>query len=1285
MYLKNLHIHGFKTFAEKTQIVFNPGITCIVGPNGSGKSNITDAVLWVLGENNVRELRGTTSQDVIFAGNDRRRPLGMAEVSLTIDNSERILPLDFSEITVTRRLYRSGESECRINNVACRLRDIYELFLDTGVGRDGYSQIGQGEIDQILSVRSEDRRAIFEEAAGIKKYRVRKREAERKLENTQQNLVRVHDIIGEIEGQLGPLQRQANAARRYRELASRLRLLEHAWYGSKLTRLTAEREQLTKLVAELTEERKRLEAELATAQADEKAVRKSQEQLDQQVEAQRQHETGALQRIAAAETEKARAEERSGEVQRRLKALANELEDLARRIEEQVRRAEEINREEIQLKRDVDGLRGELSSAQLRSQEAAKVHQQTAAELERRRQAWLARARREAELEARVQSVTARVQGLEQQRKRAAEALEDGEAEQQRLHAERESFLGAAGQQRERAQALQAELDATRADSRKSEEATATARSALDGATRALQTHRARLQALSELGERGEGAAAGARKLLEAARRGHVKGKFSLLVEGFSVPAGTEKAVEAALGVYGDALLCDSPEYALNALRWLKNQKATALILPELPSAAAKPLSGSIGEAVGSGEDSDGPHAPSSPAPLLAESGAAVAWARHLLAGTFLVESLDQPVNQPTSQLPQPEPNPRQTAPATDTQQPANLPTFQPSNPDPDLGQPISRLWVTRTGEWRSEQGALSGGPMGAEGSAGAALARRRELDRLTQELPALEAAVEEARERVRKAETEAKRLQSALREKQSQSDAARLEHQAQLREADRRKADVERAGHRVERLKQDLARAEREYTAAQESLRQAEVEKERLARGEGEAAAGDVDEAAIRAGQERVAQLETERRAADTAVADLRVRVAQQEQRLQGVIAAGRRAAEAGVFLDRQRADRLKEQRTLIAEGEQRTLTFATLAQEVAEAQAQRDEARATLGRLAEERQKLNAELERARARGADLQARLRELMERSHRVEVELTAVNTQRQALGREWLDAAAGAHSLEAEVEAGENEGDGPEQPLEPVALTVEGLLATWNAAAAEEVLSSYSDAENEIARLRRQIRSLGPVNPDAVDQYEQAKERYDFLTTQRADLEAAREQLETAIREIDTASRETFLRAFQEIAAAFDVMFKKLFGGGTTELRLTNPQDILETGIDVIVQPPGKKQQNLLLLSGGERALTASAMLFALLTVRPSPFCVMDEIDAPLDETNVRRFIDVLKSFAGRTQFIMVTHNRGTMEGANQLYGVTMEERGVSRVLSCTLDDPVIATTTTEHASSVAGA
>jgi chromosome segregation protein len=270
----------------------------------------------------------------------------------------------------------------------------------------------------------------------------------------------------------------------------------------------------------------------------------------------------------------------------------------------------------------------------------------------------------------------------------------------------------------------------------------------------------------------------------------------------------------------------------------------------------------------------------------------------------------------------------------------------------------------------------------------------------------------------------------------------------------------------------------------------------------------------------------------------------------------------------------------------------------------------------------------------------------------------------------MDAAVAGHSLEV-VQADESLD-------EPLVLSVEGLLEAWNPAEAEKVLSSCSDPEGEIGRLRRQIRALGAVNPDAVDQYAQSRERYDFLTTQRADLEAAREKLEAAIREIDLASRETFMRAFREIADAFDEMFKKLFGGGATELRLTDPDDVLETGIDVIVQPPGKKQQNLLLLSGGERALTASAMLFALLKVRPSPFCVMDEVDAPLDEGNVGRFTGILREFSARTQFIVVTHNRGTMEAADTLYGVTMQERGVSKVLSCTLGDPLVALVEAEY-------
>lgn len=1212
MYLKRLDIHGFKTFADKTQIVFTPGITCVIGPNGSGKSNIADAVLWVLGENNVRSLRGSTAQDVIFAGNDRRRPTGMAEVSLTLDNSERLLPLEFSEVTVTRRLYRSGESECFINKVQCRLKDLYQLFLDTGIGRDAYAMVGQGEIDQILSVRSEDRRAIFEEAAGIKKYRVRKREAERKLEHTAQNLLRVNDIIAELETQLGPLQRQAAAARRYRELAGRLFSLENAWYGARLRRLDAERAGLDALLLGLVEERRELEATLQAAQGRENAEREVQRGLDAETDAARKLEAAAMERLAAARAESARAEARAEEVQRRLNTLARELDDYSGRIAEQVERQRNTERDESELRREVDALRAGLTTLQGEAAAAVKAHEAAAAALEGRRQAWVAAARKQAERQAKLQSLESRERSLAESVGRSAEALEDAEAERARLVAERESHLGAATVEREKAAEHEKELAALREAAKTAESALSRARSEADAAAKAVQSHNARRQALAELSERGEGAAAGAKRVLEAARRGRLDGEWSLFIEGLRVPEGLEKAVETALSFHADALLCADPEQALRAAAWLREGKAASVVmLPGTPAPTPVP-EGSLAAVVGA-------------------EGAAAEWARTLLGGAAVVESLEAAVIAAGG-----------------------------TNPDG------LTVWVTRNGEWVTRAGAIGTGVAGAEGAAAATLARRRELEALAATAKELETRASEARSKLGDLEAAVRKAQSALRERQTAVDRARQEVQLQTREAERRRGDLERATQRVERARIDAARMEREQAQVASGLAELRAVPTTEAPAETDS---DTDLAAARAD---VGKLELARRAAENRVTEARVRLAQQEQRLQGAAAAARRAVEAGAFLDRGRNDRLKEQRTLTAEAEQGRLAFTTLAQAAAEAEAAATAARETQARLATARSESGTRLDAARAEAQALDGRLRELLERSHRVSVELTALDSLRGQTGRQWLE----AHERDEEARPApppapsseENEGEPPEPPV----LTVETLLAQWEPEAADAVLSGCSDAEAEIARLRRQIRALGAVNPEAVEQYAQSSERFEFLTAQRADLEGARTQLETAIAEIDDASRETFLKAFREIAAAFDTMFKKLFGGGATELRLTDPRDVLETGIDIIVQPPGKKQQNLLLLSGGERALTAAAMLFALLSVRPSPFCVLDEVDAPLDETNVGRFTQTLREFAGKTQFIVVTHNRNTMEQADTLYGITMQERGVSKLLSCTLDDPVVA-------------
>ncbi len=1208
MYLKQIQIHGFKTFAEKTHVVFNSGITCIVGPNGSGKSNIADAISWVLGENSVRALRGTTSQDVIFSGNDQRRPLGMAEVSLTIDNSRALLPLEFSEITVTRRVYRSGESDFLINKVACRLRDIYELFLDTGLGRDAYSMIGQGEIDQILSVRAEERRAIFEEAAGVKKYRVRKRETERRLEDTRQNLLRVADILTEIEMQLGPLQRQASAARRYRELAVQLREIEQAYYGQKLRRLGTECRALQTLVSGLTEERKSLELQLSAAQDAEKSIRDEVTKLDLQLERLRLTETAALQRVGAAEAEKARADERAGEIHRRLESIATDLAQLQQRIEDQNRRTEAAHRDEAMLADALESARAAVASTQSAGEAAARAREVALAELDQARTEAAQRAQRRASVEARLQAGREKLAAMEVDRRRTLAALEEAEGHAAQLaedasHLARESEASSRAEQEAAVARLQSDEAVQRIARSLPGTREAERRTAAE-AGRAL----ARLTALRELDSEAAGFSEGARKLLRAVQAGELPGGWRPLLEWIEVPQGLERAVATALGDHAHALLGSEGADPRSALDWATAAAVAVMLLDECRGTRAS-MPGSLASQV------------------VVRDSRAAAWAGHLLGAAFLLPELDAPL---------------------------------PSR---------AELGITPTGAWRSADGAYRT-PDTADPVASAMLMRRREVERLELELPDLQAAAERAAETRSATESALRAAEASRAEARARLETARGQVEGQRREALRLDGERDRAERQLSRLRSESARLQEQAAALTESTAALAAELESLTGGDGPA----VDEA-LAGAQTRFAGADRAWREAENALTECRVALSAEEQRHQAAVAASRRAVEGGSLLDRQREERLLEQRGLNAESEQRTISFTLIAGEAAEAEAAAVASRVAQAEIASSRSEREAALSATAAQARELYQRLREVMNRCQRAEVELASLTAQREMAGREWVDAAAGAHNLEAEQVV---ESD------EAFSFTVEGLLQSWDQSAAEAVLSACVDPEAEIGRLRRAIRALGAINPDAVEQLAQASERFEFLTAQRDDLERAREQLLQVIHEVDAASRETFMRAFEEIAAAFDFMFKKLFGGGQTELRLTDPSDVLETGIDIIVQPPGKKQQNLLLLSGGERALTATAMLFALLKVRPSPFCVLDEVDAPLDEHNVGRFREVLQEFAQQTQFIVVTHNRGTMEGANTLYGVTMQERGVSKVLSCALDDPIIAQVEAERDAATVG-
>lgn len=1195
MYLKRLDILGFKTFAEKTEVLFTPGVTAVVGPNGSGKSNISDAILWVLGEGNVRSLRGNTSQDVIFAGNERRKPLGMAEVSLTIDNTTRILPLDFSEVTVTRRVYRSGEGECFINRVGCRLKDVVELFMDTGLGRDAYSLVNQSEIDAILSVRSEDRRAIFEEAAGIKKYRHRKREAVRKLEHTRQNLLRINDIVAELESQLGPLARQAKVARRYEELAGRLRELEVAWLGAGLRRLTGERERLQELVRAIHAARDGVDAELDAIRREESAERVALQELEEDADRLRTAETAKRDALAAATTSVSLLRERVTTGDRRREALGREMRELGDRIADAQRRAEAGEAERGELLARI----GELKRAQ-----AEKLAEARAAGegLESETRALEAERARLLELARRQAGARNQLAHLDRQQKSLAEALTSLGAEQEEAAAEVERAAAGIDTEEQHVAALavalkedETSLETLRLEWEVAQSAWKEAAAHASGAEQAWRALAARRAALAEMRDSYQGYEEGVRALLAAARDGKLglEGqpgvpRFWPLTDAITVPAGLETAVEAALGLCAQAVVTETTAAALAAARFAREKGAGRIAILPLER-----LDGATGRR---GDEATGRQGDSSLAAQIHADPEVAPAVGALLGQTAVAGSLGEATNN--------------------------------DGADPHTAR------VTPEGDVVAVNGAIfAGRARDGKERAASLLARRRELEELATRETEAEAAYRERAALTEARDGERERLRAAREERARRREQRRAEHAAAVKQQNLLRGERERAGRQVERLARqwEVAREEGVRARTERATVQAQ-----LVESDEQAAAL---EASIASRQVELEARGAARRRLESELGDLRVELASLEERARTAAGASRRAIDGRDHAERQLQAKAAEQ--------------VTLQDDLAAAAAQIESAEGERASLSEQLEAIQADLQSLRERHAAFRDRAQgvadrlasendrrtELTERAHQAELERTATEA-------EWNHLAA---HLRNEYELEPKDAPPPD-------------------GAGAEALQHVSDPAGEIARLRRQVKSLGAVNPEAIEEHARLSERYNFLAEQRADLEQAQEQLHEAIREIDATTRETFMTAFRQIGAAFDEMFQRLFGGGRTELVLTDPHDVLETGIDIIVQPPGKKLQNLLLLSGGERALTAAAMLFALLKVRPSPFCVLDEVDAPLDEANVGRFSDVLREFAQRSQFIVITHNRGTMEAADTLYGVTMEEPGVSKIVSVRLSD-----------------
>ena len=1212
MHLQSLELVGFKSFADKTLFNFSEGVTAVVGPNGCGKSNVLDAVRWVLGEQSAKALRGGEMADVIFSGTDSRKPVGVAEVSLTFTDCGQELGVDWHDVRVTRRVYRDGNSEYLLNKTVCRLKDIQSLFADTGVGRSAYSIMEQGKIDLILSSRPEDRRTVFEEAAGITKYKGQKKEALRKLEATEGNLLRIGDIIKEVKRQIGSLQRQAGKARRYQTLMADLQVLDTHHSRGKLEALEAD---LTRCRAAIHRFEESERATVAKIEASENDLAQKRSELD------------------AIDT---RVSDARAEVQR----LQSEMSAHRSRIEFNRQRAEEINELIARYGSDITAAEARRTEQATQIEEADALIEKTNALLAAKQEELKAlakrstdlrseRAARESELqelqvtlskaENRIAALSDELAGTKSRRETTVDRIKELAAE-----------INAAAQARETAQA---NVDRAQAASASEEQSVLSLLAALSAAEeqlrlshqelsdtekdvfrteRAIAEKESRLEILQQLNEEGAGLAQGSQAILKGLDdperiRPALAGALasSLDVDREFVPA-----LEAAFGRNMHAVVLQDAGLAAEILQQVvgNNLGQAALALPELTAPGSDDHlvdlpSGAIAWAT------EKVTAPEALAPLV----------RRLLRGVAIVPDL-------TTAL-----------------------ALKRTNP--------VLQFATVAGEFVSTAGVVFGGT--ANSQTESLLGRKILISETAAELARLQS---EGRERARRQEElksvaaiattaleESRRRHQAAHLGQSSSAAQVLLLQHELRAADEklRQLQGERATleQQVGLANERVANLEEETTALTAAVREHQARK---------LSASDASEQA-RLHEEETSEL----------LQDLRLAVATEQQRHENLLSQRQpmamRAAELAELIDARRADIANYERRIETQTLESEQAEKTLQTQSAELQA----AEENVAAIAEERTGRLGAVNTLEAELRTVRNSLSELHDQRGQEQVR----QTQLQLHSDNLLEHVTRRYQIDLREFAADQFGF---QKTLRVQLKRRGRPETEGSEAAvssEEEISPEVDAkqlETLIADLTRQLDNMGPVNLDAVHEYDELEERHRFLETQNNDLTASRKELLDVIAKINRTTETLFAETFAQVRVNFREMFAELFGGGRADLSLVDESDSLNCGIDIIAKPPGKQLQSVSLLSGGERTMTAVALLFAIYMVRPSPFCILDEMDAPLDESNINRFIKVLERFVSQSQFIIITHNKRTIAKADVLYGVTMEERGVSKLVGMRL-------------------
>lgn len=1184
MKLKKLELYGFKSFAQRTEIVFDEGITGIVGPNGSGKSNIGDAVRWVLGEQSAKTLRGASMSDVIFNGTQKRKPLSYCEVSLVFDNDDHALAMEAAEVMVTRRVYRNGESEYYLNRTACRLKDVVDLFRDTGIGKEGYSIIGQGRIDEILSRKSEDRRQVFEEAAGIVKFKARKEEADKKLQRTLENLERVDDILDELTKRLKPLEEQSRNARVYLELSTELKDLDLNLF---LIRSDRARARLSELESELLT----VQTILADTESNltDKTTRRdeTQNRIDQLEEA-----------ITRARTELMECAEHVHESQKKLSALQSRRETrsenrqrIVREQEEAQERLAEIEKDHARIQADVEKQHSLIADAEqiLRAtQEAAEKAQakekEADAALETQKAAVIDQMNRLSDVrndKTRLNTMQAQMETRLTEIEESSGALQEQEAALREALTAVEKQLGTENQHQ---QQCQEKLAQARQASDEADTAYANLRADVEKQSADMQAAASRHNVLTEMTRDMEGYNMAVRRAMTYAKQRGLTGVKGVLAQLMTVPQAYETAIDMALGAAQQNIVTDTEETAKELINYLRqNRLGRATFLP-MSAIRGKTLYGNERNALKL------PGCLGVASELVQCAPEYRGIVENLLGRTVIADNLDH-----------------------------GIPIMR-------AGNHAFRL-VTLEGDVMHSGGSMTGGS--AQSKVSNLLSRERELKELTAKLQTGRAELDKCRQELMQ------RQQTAQEKRQKVSDAVNALHQQEIavaREQARRESVSADLNTHLQRM-QETEQARVQLHQSLEDIRQ------QLETIEHQRTGAQGDQSAMEQKTIEMQNALVKARAEASAENDrLMVRTLQLSDLRHGLS-----------DLERDEAHAQQDQAQILREQERREQLLHEMDEldAIDENDMKREEAESARRQKEQLRQESAAQA--IEQRRSQAQSDLRDIlsdMEKLHE------AYNRDSEKLHKTEL--------AKARIE-------GDQKNLQN---RIWDTYKLTYAGAEEFRRTPFDEKESDCraAELQGQIRALGTVNVGAVEEYAETKARVDDLTAQQQDLKRAEMDLRELIERLLIQMRSTFVENFSKMQGYFAETFTRLFGGGHAELKLMDPDDPLNCGIEVNAQPPGKKLQLLSLLSGGERALTAIAILFAMLKLKPTPFCILDEIEAALDDANIGYYADYLKEYSKGTQFIVVTHRKGTMERCNSLFGVAMEEQGVSRMVSVSLQD-----------------